>query len=305
MLREKNGGQVVAQDSAWPLARYPILIFLDSDDLLFPHAAATIAGIWTPETAKAQFPLATIDKAGRQLGHVAPKYPPNLDTATIKAALLRTGGSPNSAGSGNAYSRSLLARIHADGGFDLENPREFHMDAVLECNAPFYGEVVTLYEPLSCYRIHDSNIYAISGIESAQFGMKCRVQELKIDYLARRCRYWGIAFDPAAARKASVWLHECRLFAVKLSEGLADEPIYIPLCGAIKAYIGAPMPFAYRIFRIMWLVSVAAAPRVLASRLLAFRFVAGQRPTWIEQLLGIIANSNSWRGSFRPPMTKP
>src|SRR2546430_284836 len=43
LLREKNEGQVVAQNSAWPLARYPILIFLDSDDLLFPHAAATVA----------------------------------------------------------------------------------------------------------------------------------------------------------------------------------------------------------------------------------------------------------------------
>lgn len=305
MLRENNGGQVVAQDSAWPLARYPILIFLDSDDVLFPHAAATIAGIWTPETAKAQFPLSTIDKVGRQLGHVAPKYPPNLDTATIKAELLRTGGSPNSVGSGNAYSRSLLARICADGGFDLENPRDFHMDALLECNAPFYGEVVTLYEPLACYRIHSNNIYAISGIEDARFAAKCRNQELKTDYIARRCERWGIAFDPAAARKGSVWLQECRLFAAKLSEDPADQPISMTLCRAIEAYIGTPMPFAYRIFRIAWLVSVAAAPRVLASRLLAFRFVPDQRPAWIEQLLAVIVKINSWRGSFGPPVTKP
>ena len=70
MLREQNGGQVVAQDSAWPLARYPILIFLDSDDLLFPHVAATVAGIWTPATVKVQFPLATIDR------NTNPEYPP-------------------------------------------------------------------------------------------------------------------------------------------------------------------------------------------------------------------------------------
>ena len=34
-LRETNGGQTAALNSAWPLARYPILIFLDSDDVLF------------------------------------------------------------------------------------------------------------------------------------------------------------------------------------------------------------------------------------------------------------------------------
>ena len=40
---------------------------------------------------KAQYRLAIIDKAGRQLGPVTPKYPPNLDTATIRAKILRTG----------------------------------------------------------------------------------------------------------------------------------------------------------------------------------------------------------------------
>src|SRR5258707_11667255 len=41
VLRDINGGQTAALNSAWPLSRYPILIFLDSDDLLLPHAVAT------------------------------------------------------------------------------------------------------------------------------------------------------------------------------------------------------------------------------------------------------------------------
>ena len=43
MLRETNVGQIAATNSAWPLARYPILIFLDSDGLLFPHAGGPTA----------------------------------------------------------------------------------------------------------------------------------------------------------------------------------------------------------------------------------------------------------------------
>ena len=120
VLRETNGHQLAALNSAWPLARYPILIFLDSDDLLVPHAARTLAGAWTTSTVKAQFPLASIDEAGRLIGHVAPKYPPDLDTATLKAQLLRIGQSYSSPGSGNAYSRALLDRVSHDGGFDLE-----------------------------------------------------------------------------------------------------------------------------------------------------------------------------------------
>src|SRR6516165_4619757 len=42
VLREANGHQIAALNSAWPLARHPIVIFLDSDDLLFPQAARTV-----------------------------------------------------------------------------------------------------------------------------------------------------------------------------------------------------------------------------------------------------------------------
>jgi hypothetical protein len=197
----------------------------------------------------------------------------------------------------------LLVRISADGGFDLENPREFHMDALLECNAPFYGEVVTLYEPLSYYRIHDSNIYAIASIDGAAFGEKCRTQELKIGYMAWRCQHWGIAFDPASACKSLIWLQECRLFAAKLGEVSTDQPIFISLCAAIAAYIGTPMPFAYRILRIAWLVSVAATPRALASRLLALRFIPGQRPTWLDRVLIKSRKIGTTRKSLQPRAT--
>jgi hypothetical protein len=304
ILREANGHQVAALNSAWPVARYPILIFLDSDDLLFPHTAETIARLWTVETVKMQFPLATIDEAGKQLGHVAPKYPPNLDTATLRTELLRTGGSPNSPATGNAYSRSLLDRISADGGFKLENSREHWMDAILECNAPFYGEVLTLYTPLACYRIHDRNLYAMNTVDSARFAAKCHTFEFKVDYLAQRCRSWGVPFDPTVALSSSVFLHECRLCAAKLAETPADEPISFSLRGAISAYMGAQLPLVYRILYMVWYVSVAAAPRLLASWLIAFRFVPNQRPAWFEGVLTTVIRSKVLFESQRTHATR-
>jgi hypothetical protein len=300
ILREANGHQVAALNSAWPLARHPILMFLDGDDLLFPYAAETVARLWTAETVKIQFPLATIDAAGRALGHVAPKYPPNLDTATLRTELLRSGGSPNSPASGNAYSRSLLDRIDADGGFKLENSREHWMDSILECNAPFYGEVLTLYTPLACYRIHDRNVSAMNTVDSARFAAKCHIFEIKVGYLAQRCRSWGVPFDPAVALSGSTFLHECRLCAAKLAEAPGDEPISFTLRGAIKAYIGAQLPFVYRILYMVWFVSVAAAPRPLASWLIAFRFVPNQRPAWFEGVLTTVIRS---KVLFRSPRT--
>jgi len=86
LFRQTNGGQTAALNTAWPLARYPILIFLNSDDVLLQQAASTFASRWSDEIVKMQAPLVSIDKAGRPLGNVAPKYPPNLDTAIRVAA---------------------------------------------------------------------------------------------------------------------------------------------------------------------------------------------------------------------------
>jgi glycosyltransferase involved in cell wall biosynthesis len=299
ILKEKNGGQTAALNSAWPLARYPILIFLDSDDILLPHAAATVASRWTAETVKTQSPLITIDKAGQQVGHVAPKYPPNLDTATLRRTLLRTGGCPVSPSSGNACSRALLEAITRDGGFDLENLREMWMDWILECNAPFYGEVVTIYEPLACYRIHGNNLYMMNKIDPGRFAAECRSFELRLDYFIGRCRKWGIPFDPAAARNRSIWALECRLVADKLAcfKNPLEDPIWRILSYTLKAYMNRELPVSNRIIRAVWLLVVAVSPRPLARRLIGFRFLAIERPAWLQCVLRTIVNTTGWRGS--------
>jgi hypothetical protein len=107
----------------------------------------------------------------------------------MRAALLRTGQAPSAPGSANGYSRSLLDRIRADGGFEIENTRELWMDAILECNAPFYGEVVTLYDALACYRIHDGNDNSQNSLEHPRFAKGIRYCRRKLDYLAQRCLF--------------------------------------------------------------------------------------------------------------------
>lgn len=309
VLQATNGGQIVAMNRAWPLARYPILIFLDADDILFPNAAVTVASVWTEKTVKAQFPLETIDEAGRRLGHVSPRYRKELDTVTIRAALLRTGQPPSSPGSGNAYSRSLLQSLNADGGFDIENLREHHMDAILECNAPFYGEVVTVHDPLAYRRIHQNNLYATSTLDGAHFAMMSQTFVIKLDYMASRYRKWGIPFDSTAARNRSPWLLECRLVTAKLAP--ANDPSRVRISNilyhGLKAYIDDEAPTTGRVIRALWFVSVALSPRTLASWLIALRFLVAQRPRWFE--LGFAnltkVKTSAGRGSPRAHGTSP
>jgi glycosyltransferase involved in cell wall biosynthesis len=292
VLRKENGGQTEALNSAWPLARHPILIFLDSDDLLLPHAAATVAAHWTAGVTKIQFPLVTIDAAGRGSGHLTPRYLPGLDTATIRTELLRTGGSPNSPASGNAYSRALLDAVTHDHGFDLENSRQHWMDAILECNAPFYGEVVTLYDPLACYRLHRDNLYAITVVDTTHIVKLLEYFTNKLEYFAERCRTWGIPFDPTLASNHSLWYLECRLMILKLTcyrkrsaDGWAREPILRILYRALRACINSPLPIFDRILRAGWIICIVGSTKPIAKRLIAVRFVAGERPAWLKRLL--------------------
>ena len=287
ILQEVNRGQIAALNDAWPLARHSILIFLDSDDLLLPRAAATFSGLWSERTAKAQAQFVSIDQSGRRLGHISPKYPPDLDTITIRNQILRTGGSPNVAGSGNAYSRRLLERIEADGGFRLDSPRDISMDAILECNAPFYGEVVTIYEPLACYRIHDSNDSMQTNISVARFDKMSRYFDYKLDYLERRCAFWGIAFDKGEIRSRSIWQLECRLAADRLAivKHPASEPVWRTLGHALKASLDEPGPAPRRMLRAVWFLGVGLAPRRIARRLIEYRFAVTRRPRRLERLI--------------------
>jgi glycosyltransferase involved in cell wall biosynthesis len=309
VLRETNGHQIAALNSAWPLAHYPILIFLDSDDLLLPHAASRITAVWTAGTVKAQFPLVSIDKAGRPIGHVAPTYPAKVDTALIREALLRTGQSPSSPGSGNAYSRSLLEQVREDGGFDLDNLRAYWMDNILERNAPFYGEIVTIHEPLACYRMHDSNLYLPNAIDNARFVRMADTFALTLDYFAGRCRKWGVPFFPADARNRSPWLLDCRLVAMKLAPAHdpSQPPISHILYHGLKAHIDDEGPRMVGIVRALWFASVALSPKRVATWLIALRFRVAQRPRRFALLFVKLRNvkTSAWRGSPRTQKTNP
>jgi glycosyltransferase involved in cell wall biosynthesis len=309
VLRETNGHQIAALNSAWPLARYPILMFLDSDDLILPHAASRIAAVWAAGTVKAQFPLVSIDEAGRPIGHVAPTYPAKVDTASIREALLRTGQSPSSPGSGNAYSRSLLEQVRKDGGFDVDNLRDYWMDNILECNAPFYGEIVTIHEPLACYRMHNSNLFLPNTIDHARFAKMSDTFELTLYYFAGRCRRWGVPFDPAAARKRSPWLLDCQLVSAKLAPANDSSRASISnlLYNGFKAHINDRGRRIVRIVRTLWFVGVALSPRRLATWLIALRFLVAQRPRWFELLFAKLTRvkTSAWPGPPRTQETNP
>jgi glycosyltransferase involved in cell wall biosynthesis len=285
ILLPSNRGQVGALNEAWPLAQYEVVVFLDSDDMLEPSAASTIARNWAPEVAKIQFPVKSIDADGRSLNHVWPKYPAELTTKTIRRMLLAAGQTYTSPCSGNAYSRWLLQRMSPIGG-------DKWMDTLTEIHAPFEGEVKTLTTPLTYYRMHGSNYTQHYKLDVERFTRQLQDFDRKLAYLARFLSGRGIKFDPDTARIRSLWYLECQIAASRLSAPGGRwyvQPRKL-LGHACKGFFRSPASLKERIAVLLWITLGTMAPRRWAERLLELRFDVNSRPKWLEPVLSRLAS---------------
>jgi glycosyltransferase involved in cell wall biosynthesis len=155
---QKQRGQGGAYNSGFGTSRGDIVLFLDSDDVLYPDAATEIAGAWAPSVAKVQFPLDAIDALERKLGHRVPNLPFVGSDETLPL-VLSYGYYPSPPGSGNAFSRQVLERILPAN----EAVWRIGVDGLVIGLAPLYGDIVSLPISLGAYRHHDRNHSEASG----------------------------------------------------------------------------------------------------------------------------------------------
>ena len=113
---------------------------------------------------------------------------------------------------------------------------------MLEVNAPFHGEVVTLTEPLARYRIHGSNWSQQTGLQVERFLKHLTLYEDKAVYLREFLCQRGMEFDLEAAKRRSIWYLEYLMVASCLlpsGDGRRVQPRRV-FQDAVGAVLGAP-----------------------------------------------------------------
>lgn len=276
---QANQGQVPACRNALKLAEHEIVIFLDSDDLLEPHAARTVAGAWREGVSKVQYCLAVIDENGVPNGNVFPKYSDQLTPEAVRAEMFRAGSYADSPTSGNAYSRAFL-----DIAMPLL-PRKNGIDGELNGIAPLYGDVISLNQPLGSYRIHGANDFAQSELSVRKFEGYLRHSEARLAFIKDHYRTKGHVIGEDVLDH-DLKYQEYALVVEKLGETFGTRPrrLWQVAMRAAKAALGAPHTSLQRAYHVSWIAAVALAPKKLAAKLIEQRFVPGRRKDWITQL---------------------
>ena len=150
-----NGGQASALNAGYKKSSGDLVIFLDSDDILWPSCVSEVIRYWRPNLMKLHFNLAIIDSAGTPLGSLY--FKPPLPHGDLREQLLTEGTVATMPTSGNVFPRTFLDHV-------MPMPEvgwERDADAYLFNLAPLSGEVGAIDEPLGGYRSHGGNVSAM------------------------------------------------------------------------------------------------------------------------------------------------
>lgn len=196
-----NRGQASAFNTGVSISSGDVIIFLDSDDILLPTAIEkSIRYFKDPTVAKVHWPLAVVNKSGKQSKRTVPSS--TLDEGYLIDVVMH--GGPNAytwpPTSGNAWSRSFI-----DSVFPIqEDIYKVCPDLYLSALVPLYGRVKRISEPQALWRIHGKNASWQQPLdERVQY--QVRLWEHCFQALKSRGEEKGIQIDLHELRANSWW----------------------------------------------------------------------------------------------------
>jgi glycosyltransferase involved in cell wall biosynthesis len=148
-----NSGPLGACHAGLTSSTADYIYFLDADDLALPKLTSKIREAVVSRPAKLQFQLLSMDANGNLSGSRFPVYPNGYDARAAREDNAALGFYLCAVTSANVFSRAALL----DFGLDSLNPRD-SIDGTPAMVMPYLGDMISLNEPLACYRAHEGSI---------------------------------------------------------------------------------------------------------------------------------------------------
>ncbi|MBD2112390.1 MULTISPECIES: glycosyltransferase [Cyanophyceae] len=281
---QANGKQGAAFNNGFAHSKGDIIIFLDSDDYLYPNAVEKVVSAWRPGISKVHYRLEVVDSEGASRDYAMPPATLPLDTGKVWQILVNQGTYNGVATSGNAIARAALAKV-----MPIAAEYATTSDDYLSVLIPLYGDVVAIDEPLGAYRIHDSNQWAMTTVTSSRFHRFIRHDLQRCQLLQTWAPQLGyeVPSDLYMRSFGRVW---SRLASLRLDPDQHPVPTDTrwQLTGlgirALWQYSDYNLP--KRLVFSLWFLWVGLMPSALAKPAIVWLFAPHERPQLIQRVLG-------------------
>lgn len=264
-----NGGQASAMNAGFAASSGDVVLFLDADDVLEPHAAARVAAVFEadPATAWVMFRLRLVDGDGRDLGRVRPRRADVMPDGDLREHLRRFRCFHWQPTSGNAFRRSALEQV-----LPVPEPDyRISADAYLAAVVPLCGPVRSTDEVLGAYRLHGASNYASVAVDDGYFRAQIDRQVVSHRHARRVAERLGVPFATDVRAPADAAFLGFRLASLVLDPGRHpfpdDRRVRLALRGLGAALRNPRLAWPNRLRRSVWFAACAVAPAGLARRL--------------------------------------
>lgn len=274
VLKTVNEGHGAAFNTGFAASNGGIVLFLDSDDYLYPDAAAAIVRAMRPGTAQVQFRLDLVDVDGRHLD-LYPAAEVGFDSGDVTPRLLATGRYSTTVTSGLAFARDALKSV-------LPMPaEEFRQggDGYLAAVVPFYGRVASIEQALGGYRRHGANHSGFASQVAKRARWRLFHDAARYRAIGRHAAFCGMVFAGADGARDIYHLEE-RLASWTIDPALHEGREVRPLLAwkAARAALAQPSGLWRRSTLAATYVAVGLSPAPVARRLISWKMEASTRP---------------------------
>jgi glycosyltransferase involved in cell wall biosynthesis len=273
VIEQENARQRVAHNRGLAASTGDVVIFLDSDDVLYPSLPREISRVWREGLSKVQCQVERIDASGWPLGSVVPELRRPPRPAQVRRWIDATTAYPTPPCSGNAYARDFLEQI-----FPLDESCDDFSDSACLVAAPYFGDVVTIARPLVGYRVHDHNDSDLLTHPS-RFAREVERALWRHRYAHRVAGARGAPEDESLLFRGR-FLLQLRVAALRLQGGAAPLPgdgwLRMLFDAVTSPLRPGPEGARKRVLVAIWCIAVLLAPSGLTPRLVEARFSRGR-----------------------------